>query len=184
MGHLHKKQTGGRGEFARVIGVMEPLPPGENTKIEFWDETTGTNVPKPFVPGVRKGFEDSCQKGLMAGQKVVGVRMRLQDGANHQVDSSEWAFYQASQAAFAEVAEDGVWQLLEPVMSVEVNSPNEFTSGIFSLITGRSGIITGQDGRDDWFTMEYSRYAPAAVETQDKAVEEYKKKLEQEAGPQ
>ena len=55
----------------------------------------------------------------------------------HQVDSSEWAFYQASQAAFAEVAEDGVWQLLEPVMSVEVNSPNEFTSGIFSLITGR-----------------------------------------------
>ena len=86
----------------------------------------------------------------MAGQKVVGVRMRLQDGANHQVnikislscqfhqvDSSEWAFYQASQAAFAEVAEDGVWQLLEPVMSVEVNSPNEFTSGIFSLITGR-----------------------------------------------
>ena len=59
---------------------------GENTKIEFWDETTGTNVPKPFVPGVRKGFEDSCQKGLMAGQKVVGVRMRLQDGANHQVN--------------------------------------------------------------------------------------------------
>jgi len=210
--HQHKKQTGGRGEFARVIGVMEPLPPHENTKIEFWDETSGTNVPKPFVPGVRKGFEDSCQKGLMAGQKVVGVRMRLQDGANHQVDSSEWAFYQASQAAFAEVSEDGVWQLLEPVMSVEVNSPNEFTSGIFSLITGRSGIITGQDGRDDWFTleaevplnnmfgfsaalrsatqgkgeftMEYSRYAPAAVETQDKAVEEYKKKLEQESGPQ
>ena len=58
---------------------------GENTKIEFWDETTGTNVPKPFVPGVRKGFEDSCKKGFMAGQKVVGVRMRLQDGANHQV---------------------------------------------------------------------------------------------------
>ena len=86
--HLHKKQTGGRGEFARVIGVMEPLPPHENTKIEFWDETTGTNVPKPFVPGVRKGFEDSCQRGLMAGQKVVGVRMRLQDGANHQVSSS------------------------------------------------------------------------------------------------
>merc|ERR1719266_1326856 len=210
--YQHKKQTGGRGEFARGIGVMEPLPANENTKIEFWDETTGTNVPKPFVPGVKKGFEDSCQKGLMAGQKVVGVRMRLQDGANHQVDSSEWAFYQASQAAFAEVSEDGIWQLLEPVMSVEVNSPNEFTSGIFSLITGRSGIITGQDGRDDWFTleaevplnnmfgfsaalrsatqgkgeftMEYSRYAPAAVETQDKVVEEYKKKLEQEAGPQ
>ena len=86
------------------------------------------------------------------------------------MDSSEWAFYQASQAAFAEVSEDGIWQLLEPVMSVEVNSPNEFTSGIFGLITGRwemvvfcnlsselalrAGIITGQDGRDDWFTLE------------------------------
>merc|ERR550534_1315005 len=68
--------------------------------------------------------------------------------------TSEWAFYQASQAAFAEVSEDGIWQLLEPVMSLEVNSPNEFTSGIFGLITGRAGIITGQDGRDDWFTLE------------------------------
>ena len=207
--HFHKKQSGGRGEYARVIGVMEPLPPHENTKIEFNDETSGTNVPKPFVPGVRKGFEDSCKKGRLAGQKVTGVRMRLQDGANHQVDSSEWAFYQASQTAFEEVCEDGVWQLLEPVMSVEVNSPQEFTSQVFSIISGRSGIITGQDGRDDWFTleaevplnnmfgfsaslrsmtqgkgeytMEYSRYAPASTETTNKVVDEYNKRLEEEA---
>merc|ERR1711990_1147333 len=114
--------------------------------------------------------------------------------------------------AFNDVCEDGVWQILEPVMSVEVNSPQEFSSQIFSLINGRAGIIAGQTGREDWFsleaevplnnmfgfsaelrsatqgkgefTMEYSRYAPAAVETQDKVVEEYKKKLEQEAGPQ
>lgn len=208
---LHKKQTGGRGEYARVIGVMEPLPPHENTKIEFVDETSGTNVPKPFVPGVKRGFEDSCKKGLMAGQKVVGVRMRLQDGANHQVDSSEWAFYQATQSAFEEVCAEGVWQLLEPVMAVEVNSPVEFSSQVYALVSGRSGIITGQDGRDDWFTiecevplnnmfgfsatlrsltqgkgeytMEYSRYAPASPETHDKVVEEHRQRLEEAAGP-
>jgi elongation factor G len=98
--HWHRKQSGGRGEYARVIGLMEPLPPQDNMRLEFRDETTGTNVPKPFVPGVRKGFLDACEKGGPGGQKVTGVRMRLQDGANHQVDSSEWAFYQASQAAF------------------------------------------------------------------------------------
>lgn len=204
---FHKKQSGGRGEYARVIGVMEPLDPTENTKIEFVDETTGTNVPKPFVPGVKKGFMDSCERGMMAGQKVTGVRMRLQDGANHAVDSSEWAFYQAAQSAFQEVCEDGVWQVLEPVMSVEVNSPQEFSSQVFSLINHRTGIITGQTGRDDWFsleaevplnnmfgfsaelrsltqgkgeyTMEYSRYSPASLETTDRVVAEYQKKQEE-----
>ena len=96
----HRKQSGGRGEYARVIGVMEPLPPDENTLNDFRDETTGTNVPKPFIPGVRKGFNDACEKGGYAGQKVTGVRMRLKDGAHHMVDSSEWAFYQATQSAF------------------------------------------------------------------------------------
>jgi len=203
---FHKKQSGGRGEYARVIGVMEPLEPHENTKVEFKDETTGTNVPKPFVPGVKKGFLDSCERGMLGGCKVTGVRMRLQDGANHAVDSSEWAFYQAAQSAFQDVCEEGVWQILEPVMSVEVNSPQEFSSQIYSLMNHRSGIITGQTGRDDWFTveaevplnkmfgfsaelrsltqgkgeytMEYSRYSPASLETADRVVEEWQKKQE------
>ena len=97
---------------------------------------------------------DSCLKGQTAGQKVTGVRMVLQDGANHPVDSSEWAFYQASQSAFQDVCEDGVWQILEPVMSVEVNSPQEFTSAVFRLVNDRTGIVTGQTGREDWFTLE------------------------------
>merc|ERR1719309_289641 len=203
---FHKKQSGGRGEYARVIGVMEPLEPHENTKVEFKDETTGTSVPKPFVPGVKKGFLDSCERGMLGGCKVTGVRMRLQDGANHAVDSSEWAFYQAAQSAFQDVCEEGVWQILEPVMSVEVNSPQEFSSQIYSLMNHRSGIITGQTGRDDWFTveaevplnkmfgfsaelrsltqgkgeytMEYSRYSPASLETADRVVEEWQKKQE------
>ena len=99
--YWHRKQSGGRGEYARVIGYMEPLVAAENTTIDFKDETTGTNVPKPFVPGVRKGFFDQCNAGgEFAGQKVSGVRMVLKDGAHHIVDSSEWAFYQASQLAY------------------------------------------------------------------------------------
>jgi len=204
---FHKKQTGGRGEYARVIGLVEPLDAHDNTKIDFVDETTGTNVPKPFVPGVKKGFLDICEKGNFAGQKVTGVRMRLQDGANHQVDSSEWAFYQATQSAFQEVQEEGIWQVLEPVMSVEVTAPQEFTSQAYSIIRDREGVITGQDGSDDWFTlecevplnkmfgfsaelrsltqgkgeysMEYSRYAPATPETQDKVVSQWHQKQEE-----
>jgi len=203
---FHKKQSGGRGEYARVIGLVEPLEPHENTKIDFIDETMGTNVPKPFVPGVRKGFTDICERGAFAGQKVTGVRMRLRDGANHAVDSSEWAFYQATQSAFSEVQEEGLWQVLEPVMSVEVNAPQEFTSEVYSIIRDREGVITGQDGADDWFTleaevplnkmfgfsaelrsltqgkgeyaMEYSRYAPATPETQQQVVAEWERKQE------
>jgi len=203
----HRKQSGGRGEYARVIGLMEPLSAEDNESVDFKDDTTGTNVPKQFVPGVRKGFLDSCVKGGFAGQKVTGVRMRLKDGANHMVDSSEWAFYQATQQAFQDCCEDGKWIVLEPIMNVEVNSPSEFTSAIFSILTKRSGVITGQDGRDDWFTveaevplnkmfgfsaelrgstqgkgeytMEYSRYSPAEAETQEVVIQEYRESKDQ-----
>jgi len=203
----HRKQSGGRGEYARVIGLMEPLSAEDNQSVDFKDETTGTNVPKQFVPGVRKGFLDSCAKGGFAGQKVTGVRMRLKDGANHMVDSSEWAFYQATQQAFQDCCEDGKWIVLEPIMNVEVNSPSEFTSAVFSILTKRSGVITGQDGRDDWFTveaevplnkmfgfsaelrgstqgkgeytMEYSRYSPAEAETQEVVVQDFMESKDQ-----
>merc|ERR1712241_30270 len=81
---------------------MEPLPSSSNTKIEFLDKTVGTNVPKNFIPAIRKAFMESCQKGLLSGHKVVGVRFVLTDGAHHEVDSSDWAFHQATQAAFEE----------------------------------------------------------------------------------
>ena len=124
--YWHRKQTGGRGEYARVVGYVEPLPPHQNTIIEFKDKTVGTNVPKNFIPGVRKGFADYCNKGPLSGSKVVGVRMVLEDGAHHEVDSSEWAFYQAAQFAMDDCFEDGVWQILEPIMKVEVTGPEEF----------------------------------------------------------
>jgi len=204
--YWHRKQSGGRGEYARVIGVMEPLPANENTSIDFKDETTGTNVPKNFIPGVRKGFVDSCEKGGYAGQKVTGVRMRLKDGAHHQVDSSEWAFYQAAQLACQDCAEDGKWTIMEPIMTVEINIPAEFSTFVFGMLTKRSGIVTGQDVRDDWFTveaevplnnmfgfspelrghtqgkgeftMEYARYSPAGPETQSAVLKAFREKDE------
>lgn len=100
--YLHKKQSGGQGQYARIIGLMEPLPPQKNTLLEFKDETVGTNIPKPFIPGVEKGFLAISEKGLLTGNKISGVKFRLQDGAHHIVDSSELAFYLAAHGAVKE----------------------------------------------------------------------------------
>lgn len=97
--YLHKKQSGGQGQYARVIGILEPLPSNKNTVLEFVDETVGTNIPKQFVPGVKRGYLSMAQKGLLAGQKLSGLRFRLQDGAHHMVDSSELSFFLATQGA-------------------------------------------------------------------------------------
>jgi elongation factor G len=114
--YLHKKQSGGSGQFARVTGIMEPLPPHLNTTLEFVDETMGTNVPKQFVPGVEKGFRQMAEKGLLSGHKLSGVKFRLQDGAHHIVDSSELAFMLAAHGAVKEVFESGSWQIIGEVL--------------------------------------------------------------------
>ncbi|XP_076269756.1 mitochondrial translation elongation factor G 1 [Rhynchophorus ferrugineus] len=201
--YLHKKQSGGQGQFARVTGIIEPLPAHKNTVIEFVDETVGTNVPKQFIPGVRKGFLAMAEKGLLAGQKLSGLKFRLIDGAHHIVDSSELAFFLAAQGAVREVFEHGVWQVLEPVMTVEVNAPDEFQGAVMAQLNKRHGIITGVDGIEGWFTlyaevplndmfgyagelrsstqgkgeftMEYSRYTPCLPEVQEKLVLDYQR---------
>jgi len=199
--YWHRKQTGGRGEYARIIGYLEPLPAHLNTTIEFKDKTVGTNVPKNFIPGIKKGFSDYCNKGPLSGSKVVGVRMVLEDGAHHEVDSSELAFYTAAQYAMDDCFEDGVWQVLEPIMKVEVTGPEEFQGSCVSMLTQRGGIITESDTSDNWFTvmseaplnqmfgfsavlrsltqgkgeysMEYSRYAPTEKDVQDQIISDY-----------
>lgn len=100
--YLHKKQSGGQGQYARVTGILEPLPPSRNTFLEFVDETVGTNIPKPYIPGVRRGFLEMAEKGLLTGNKLSGLKFRLIDGAHHIVDSSELAFYLAAQGALKE----------------------------------------------------------------------------------
>lgn len=203
--YLHKKQSGGQGQYARVIGVLEPLPPHKNTLLEFVDETVGTNVPKQFIPGVRKGFLAMAERGLLAGQKLSGLKFRLIDGGHHIVDSSELAFFLASQGAIKEVFEHGVWQILEPIMSVEVTAPDEFQGAVITQLNKRHGIVTGVEGTEGWFTlhaevplndmfgyagelrsstqgkgefsMEYSRYSPCLSELQEKLILEYQKSM-------
>lgn len=97
--YLHKRQSGGAGQYGCVIGKLEPLPPEENTKILFSDETSGPNVPKWFVPSIKKGFIEMCEKGPLTGNRITGVRFRLQDGKHHVVDSNDIAFMLAAHGA-------------------------------------------------------------------------------------
>lgn len=102
------------------------MPAHKNINIEFSDETVGTNVPKQFIPGVEKGFMAMCEKGALTGHKIAGLKFRLIDGASHVVDSSEYAFFLATQGAIMDTFETGRWQLLEPIMLVEITGPEEF----------------------------------------------------------
>ncbi|XP_071577743.1 elongation factor G, mitochondrial isoform X1 [Temnothorax nylanderi] len=199
--YLHKKQSGGAGQYARVIGIMEPLPPERNTNVEFSDETVGTNVPKQYIPGVEKGFRAMCNKGLLSGHKIAGVKFRILDGMHHCVDSSEFSFFQAAQGAVRDVFEAGSWRILEPIMLVEIVGPQEFQGLVLGQINRRKGIISSTEVMDEWFTitaevplnemfgytselrsttqgkgeftMEYARYSPCLAEVQEQLIRQY-----------
>lgn len=151
--YLHKKQSGGAGQFGCVQGLLEPLPPEQNTKIIFSDETSGPNIPKQFVPSIRKGFEKSCESGPLSGHKVAGVKFRLQDGKHHIVDSNDIAFTLAAMGAMRQVFDMGRWQILEPIMTVEVSCPAEFQGEIIGQVTRRSGVLLSTNETDNWFTI-------------------------------
>jgi elongation factor G len=143
--YTHKKQTGGSGQFARVIIKFEPGEPG--TGFVFESAIVGGSVPKEFVPGVEKGLEMSKDNGLLAGFPVIDVKASLVDGAYHDVDSSVLAFQIAAQAAFRELKEKGDPKLLEPIMKVEVVSPEEYVGSVIGDLNSRRGMIQGQDMR-------------------------------------
>ena len=143
--HTHKKQTGGSGQFARVKIIAAPLPPAAG--FEFVNEVVGGTVPKEYIPGVEKGLESVLGSGVLAGFPVVDLKVTLIDGAYHDVDSSALAFEICARAALREALQKGSPVLLEPVMKVEVVTPEEYTGSVIGDLNSRRGQIQGQDMR-------------------------------------
>jgi elongation factor G len=143
--YTHKKQTGGSGQFARVKIVAAPLPPASG--FAFANEIVGGVVPKEYIPGVEKGLESVLGAGVLAGFPVVDLSVTLIDGAYHDVDSSALAFEIAGRAALREALQKGGSVLLEPIMKVEVVTPEEYTGSVIGDLNSRRGQIQGQDMR-------------------------------------
>ncbi len=143
--YTHKKQTGGSGQFARVKLEFEPLQPGEG--FVFENKVVGGSVPKEFIPAVEKGLKAQKESGLLAGFPVIDFKATLVDGAFHEVDSNALTFDIAARAAFRELASKGVVRLLEPVMKVEVVTPEDFLGGVIGDLNSRRGQVQGTDSR-------------------------------------
>ncbi len=143
--YTHKKQTGGSGQFARVKLIIEPLPEGETETFE--SKIVGGNVPREYVPGVQKGVDSVAATGVLAGFPLINYKVTLIDGAYHDVDSSVMAFEIASRAAFREGAVKAGAVLMEPIMKVEVVTPEEFFGDITGDLNSRRGQITGSELR-------------------------------------
>ncbi len=143
--YTHKKQSGGSGQFARVKIIFEPNPEGE--EFEFVSKIVGGNVPKEYIPGVQKGIESVLSSGPLAGFPMLSVKATLMDGAYHDVDSSVLAFEIASRAAFREGAQKAGAQLLEPIMKVEVVTPEDYVGDVIGDLNSRRGQIQGQEAR-------------------------------------
>ncbi len=143
--YTHKKQSGGSGQFARVKILFEPNADSE--EFEFESKIVGGNVPKEYIPGVQKGIESVLTNGPLAGFPMLGVKATLMDGAYHDVDSSVLAFEIAARAAFRESKNELGAQLLEPIMAVEVVTPEEYLGDIIGNLNSRRGMIQGQEVR-------------------------------------
>jgi elongation factor G len=203
--YLHKKQTGGSGQYAKVVGYIEPLEEGD---YEFVDEIRGGRIPTEYIPACDKGFRASLDKGSLIGFPVVGVRAVLTDGNSHAVDSSDMAFMTASRMAFREAYKKAGPRILEPVMRVSVEGPGEFQGAVYRSLMQRRGTVLGStedagfarvdadvplaemfgystdlrsstQGKAE-FTMEFSKYAPAPKEVSEELLKKYRTKVSDE----
>ncbi|KAI3340717.1 elongation factor G 1 [Ustulina deusta] len=202
--YLLRRQTGGPGDYARVVGWIEPN--SEPNKNVFENQVVGGVIPDKFISACGKGFEISCEKGPLLGHKVIGTKMVVNDGATHVTDSSDFAFSLAAQMAFKKVFHEAGGQVLEPLMKTTIMAPNEFQGNILMLMNKRSAtIIDTEIGSEDFtllcdvslnsmfgfatqlraasqgkgeFTMEFSHYAAAAPHLQKELVAKYQKELE------
>ena len=200
--YTHKKQSGGSGQYARVVGEMKPLD-GEN---KFSQHIVGGKIPEKFLFACSKGFDDSLEKGPLIGHRVLGAHMHINDGQTHVVDSSELSFRTATHGAFKQAFLNAQPVILEPIMSVEISAPNEFQGTVVGLVNKFGGMImetvNGQDeftvtaecslnsmfgfstslractqGKGE-FTLEFNKYAQCAPHLQKQLIAEHEKKLQ------
>jgi elongation factor G len=203
--YVHKKQTGGSGQYAKVVGYLEPYDEGD---YEFVNKIKGGNIPTEYIPACNKGFQASLEKGRMIGFPVVGIRAVLLDGSSHAVDSSDMAFMAAARGAFRRAYDRAKPRILEPVMKVEVEGPAEFQGAVYRTLMQRRGNVLGstEDGgfarveaevplaemfgystslRSETqgkaeFTMEFAKYSPAPSEVTEELRKEYSGQMKEE----
>jgi elongation factor G len=203
--YTHKKQTGGSGQYGKIMGYIEPC---EEHQFEFLDEVTGGSVPREFIPSVEKGFRSMLPKGRLIGFPVVNVRACLEDGASHAVDSSDIAFQEAARGAWRESYAKAKPQILEPIMRVSLEGPAEHSGSMIGTLMARRGSIIGStesngqvsveaevplaemfgysttirsatQGKAE-FSMEFSRYAPVPGNIGEELIAKAKAKAEKE----
>jgi len=143
--YTHRKQTGGAGQFARVIMRVEPAEVGAG--FVFESKVVGGSVPREYIPGVQKGVREAMESGVVAGYPLIDVHVTLLDGAYHEVDSSVMAFEIAGRTAFREAVAKAAPRLLEPIMRVEVVTPEEYMGDVIGDLNSRRGQIQGMDPR-------------------------------------
>jgi elongation factor G len=146
--YRHKKQTGGAGQFAHIVGRLEPQPEGFTEPFVFEDEVAGGRIPRQYIPSIEKGFRDSLAKGPLARYPVVGLQIVLTDGSYHEVDSSDRAFQTCAQGCFRETFPQAKPVLLEPIMKIETEVPQAYQGAVTGDLTSRRGLIVGGDLRE------------------------------------
>ncbi len=142
---VYKKQTGGRGKFADILVEVGPGDPESETPLQFEDSVKGGNVPKEYIPSVQKGFEKAMQSGVLAGYPLDHLKVTLLDGSFHPVDSDQLSFEVAAMQAFKKACEEASPILLEPVMKLEVVTPEDYMGDIIGDLNKRRGMVQGMD---------------------------------------
>ena len=208
--HLHKKQTGGSGQYAGVTGMIEPLAEDHENGFEFVNQIFGGAIPSEHIPACEKGFKDVMSKGPLAAFPMVGVKVTLNDGKYHDVDSSDLAYQLAARAAMRDAVKKSSPVLMEPVMKVEVETPSDFQGSVIGDLSSRRGVVYGTEVNGDDtvinagvplgemfgyatqlrsltsgkanYSMEFEKYNRCPAFVQEKVIKERAEKMREEQG--
>ena len=208
--HLHKKQTGGSGQYAGVTGMIEPLAEDHENGFEFVNQIFGGAIPSEHIPACEKGFKDVMSKGPLAAFPMVGIKVTLNDGKYHDVDSSDLAYQLAARTAMRDAVKKSSPVLMEPVMKVEVETPSDFQGSVIGDLSSRRGVIYGTEVNGDDtvinagvplgemfgyatqlrsltsgkanYSMEFEKYNRCPAFVQEKVIKERAEKMREEQG--